>query len=584
MSAPLAAPALSFTTWARQNGWVKTKRGWVPFLITEGQRKAIQELGFFALLGGWWAAVKARSVGFTTLCIIWSIWFCITHPGVTVVWIIPTDGFHAKILPQFREMVAKLQIERVAGLEGGIYPDNSHIAGFPNGSRIEWEVVGGTSATADAVGRARPIDAVICSEFGYPIDPVFLRMAIEAMKPALMRRDAPVLIDSTPNGDVGPGAPYFEMVGDIRAGRLKGGLFLFGWWMEPDYKDPVGDPAELIASYTVEEIRLVGLHGWKPEQVAWRRRVRGTTPASWAKFAENYPEDIDSAFVPKGGDYIVDASLIRNARTMLKNGSAVRPMTSAELESAGLKRCGPDDPLHWTEGRGDRGFVQIYQPPSGAGVSFGALDCADGLTGSDWQGFSVIDEPGRLAAFCYLRIDPIRLAAAVQRLAEWYKLQMLVIESQHAEPAVGAIRRAVRWDADQVKGASDEELKVLEHPYMGRMKTQHTSEGVHDEAMDHALRVFNKAHKIVNEVIAQELEDLRRVDGRLKAREGAHDDGLMCAGLAERARRKHMLRMGGRKGGEGGESRGSKRGRGEGGGEFRVARAGRRGKRYDYMR
>jgi len=581
MSAPLtASPAFDFIQWLRDYAWVKTKRGWVPMVITEGQEKAIRELGFFALTVGWWASVKGRAVGFTTLCILWSIWYCSTHPGAVVVWIIPTDGFHSKILAQFREMVLKLQTEGVPGLEQGIYPDNANVAGFANGARIEWEVVGGTRGTADAVGRARPIDAVICTEFGYPIEPMYLEVAIDALKPALERRGAPVLIDSTPNGDVGPGRVYFELVGDILASRLPGGVFLFGWWMEPDYKDPVGDEAALIASYTVEEIRLVALHGWKPGQVAWRRRKRGTTPAQHAKFAEDYPEDIESAFVPKGGDYIVDQGLIRQARRMLRDGSAVQPMSSGELESAGLKRCGPDDPAHWGEGKGDRGFCRVFQPPRAAGRGWGALDCSDGLAGSDWQSFTVVDELGRVACFFYLRIDPIRVGALVQRLAEWYGLEELTIESQHAEPALGVIRRAVTWDAAQVKGASAEELEVLKRPYVGRLKSQHTGEGVHDEAMDYALRLYGEAHLIVDAVIAQELEDLRRIDGRLKARSGAHDDGLMSGGLAERARRRSMLREAGRGGGGGG--RGSKRGKGEGGGEFRAGRV--KQKRYGYLR
>lgn len=578
MSAPLtASPAFDFIQWLRDYAWVKIKRGWVPMVITPGQEKAIRELGFFALLVGWWAAVKARSVGFTTLCILWSIWYCTTHPGAVVVWIIPTDGFHAKILAQVREMVAKLQIERVPGLEQGIYPDNSNIAGFANGSRIEWEVVGGTQGTADAVGRARPIDAVICTEFGYPIDPLHLRTAVEALKPALRRRDAPVLIDSTPNGDIGPGGPYFELVGDIRAGREKGGVFLFGWWMEPDYCDPVGDEAELIASYTVEELRLVALHGLRPGQIAWRRRVRGTTPKQHAKFAEDYPEDLDSAFQPKGGDYIIDANIIRDARRMLRDGRGVQPMTSAELERAGLKRCGPDDPAHWTEGKGEQGFCKVYQPPSASGMSWGALDCSDGLPGSDWQSLTVVDELGRVACFVYVRIDPIRLGALVQRLAEWYGLERLVIESQKAEPTAGVIRRAVAWDASQVAGASEEELEVLRHAYAGRVRLEHTSGGVHDEAMYYALGLYGAAHLVVDLVIAQELEDLRRIDGRLKARIGAHDDGLMSGGLAERARRLDILKGARRKAGGG-----SKRGKGDGGGEFRVGRV--KQKRYGYLR
>lgn len=565
-----------FLRWLREHAWAKTAQGWRPFVITRGQYQAVQSLGFFERQRGWWAAVKARQVGFTTLALLWSLWFCLTNPGVVVLWVMPTDEIASEILQTFREMV-EWHRGYVPGLEQGIYPDNARHSGFSNGSRIKWAVIGGTEGTADLVARGATCDAAVFSELAYPVEEHLVRVAMDALGPALERNGAPCLIDSTPNGDAGPGAPYHEMVCEIRAGQREGGAFLFQWWLEPQYSDPA--PEGIEGTYDADERAGVEAHGWTPGQVAWRRRMRAGGARAREKFQEKYVESWEGAFLPRGGDHPVDGGLIRAAERLFSAGLMRQPLSVRELEAAGLRAVCADDPLHWQTQSG-RGLTQVFKIPQEAGRTWAAIDCADGHAGSDWQALAVVDELGELAALAYLRVDPLRVAAAAQRLCEWYGVEVLVVESQKAEPALGAIRRAQAVEVAQVRGAKQGELEVLGRRYEGRVVVQHTTEAVHDEAMDAALRVYGEAERIVSWAVLTELRDLRRKGERLKARDGGHDDALMATGLAERQRRRDMLRLAARerRGGGGSGGRGGR-------GEFKVGRAARAGGgRYSYLK
>lgn len=565
---------MQFVQWLREWAWVKGRKGWQPFVLTRGQARAIRRLGFFKMKRGYWVALKARQVGFTTLMMLWSIWYCLANPGKIVLWVVPTEEVGAELLQTFREMV-EWHRQHLSQLAGGLYPDNSRHSGFANGSRIKWAVIGGTEGTADLVARCAVCDVAVFSEFAYPIDEALVRVAMSALEPALERRQAPMIFDSTPNGDAGPGAPYYEIVCDIQSGTREGEVFLFEWWLEPDYCDPCNE-AEVMATLDAEERAGVEEHGWTAGQVAWRRR-KIASMGGVERFREVYVESLEGAFTARGGDHPVPASLIRETERRFKAGAVTRQLARAELERLGLRAVCDDDPMFW-QGDRSRGGVEVWRGPQSAGRTWAAYDGADGLGGSDWQAVAVVGEDGRLCALAYLRIDPIRVAAIMQRLCEWYGCELLTFESQKSEPAAGALKRGARWEVEDVRGAEDGELDVLARRYEGKVKSQHTSEVIHAEAMDAALRVFGSADAIPSRHVLAELRDLRRKGGKLVAREGAHDDALMASGLAERSRRRSMQREAEKR------ERGGGRGEGRGGrGSFRAAPV-RRGKSYSYLK
>jgi hypothetical protein len=585
MSQPLSwiAPRLdlprAFTEWLKAFAWAKTRRGWRPFTVTRGQWLAVRSLGFFALKRGWWAAVKARQVGFTTLLLMWSIWYCLAHPGKCVLWVAPSADVGAEVLQAFRAVV-EWHRQHVPGLSDGLVIDNQMQSVFANGSRIKWAVIGGTEGTADMVARCATCDVAVMTEAAYPTDPELFGLALHALGPALERRQAPIMFDSTPNGDSGRGGPYHDLVRDLEAGRREGGVFTFPWFLEPDYADPC-DEGEVMGSLSPEEAALVEEFGLSARQIAWRRRMTATADQR-SRFKEKYVERLGEAFLVRGDDNPVPAELLRAATAAHGRGEG-RALSALDLVRAGapvLARL-QDDPLLW-EMNVKRGGVQVWMVPQAAGRVWAAADCSDGLPGSDWQALALVSETGRLAALAYVRVDPLRFAALTQRLCEWYGVERLVVESQKSEPTYGALRKGLRVEG--VRGAAPGELDVLARPYEGRCEKQHTSEAVHDEAMDHALRLLSSVEEAAkSSALLTELADLRRVRGTLKAREGGHDDALMGLGLAERARRRDLQREADRRSRRGGgDGRGSA-GRRGGRGDFRAAPAKGRG-RYGYLK
>ena len=93
----------AFRRWLRQVARVPGEQGMVPPVLTDAQEGALQALaGFFALDMGWYAAVKARQVGMTTLLLLWSLWMILNTPGFVIIWVSPHDKIAAEVLAKFR--------------------------------------------------------------------------------------------------------------------------------------------------------------------------------------------------------------------------------------------------------------------------------------------------------------------------------------------------------------------------------------------------------------------------------------------------------------------------------------------------
>lgn len=580
MSAPLPIDP-AFLRWCEDHALVQTAEGWLALVLTPGQWEALCALsGFFNGVQGVYAAIKARQVGWTTLLLLWSLWKCTTSPGVKILWVTPKEQpYGAEVRDKWNDLVMQHQLQEGSGVDKmKLLNHSARETKFENGSRLAWHHVGGTESVAEAVGRSGTFSFCIVTEAAYPDDPELMRAAIDALRPALEKWGAPLMYDSTCNGSDGKGEVFYEEVQSVLSGEVEGAVKLLPWWTSPDYCDVVPDVEGLVNSYTVEERGLVEDFKLKPGQIAWRRRVRGTSASSILLFTEKYPErSIADAFIQKSGELVVDAGAMREAEVRLRR-EGHGALSEREVIAAGLEWVGGRDPLFQDD---ERGYFRCWITPSGAGRSWAGLDCSDGHAGSDWQFFCVAAEDGEIACILKTRIDKLRLAAAVQRLLEWYGCERAHIEAQGGGSEVaGYIKHGVKLD---VRGIDPRELEVLEHRCLVRVTVEQTTEEIRENAISEALRHFEDGTRVPDMETLRDLRDLRRVGGRIEHRKKGHDDSVLGVGFAKWARRVDQLKAARRAGGGsgGGERRtGSKRGKGEG--EFRVGRV--KQKRYGYLR
>lgn len=512
----LRAPDLvGFRRWLRQVALVPGKGGMVPPVLTEAQEGAMLALGgFFRLDAGWYAAVKARQVGMTTLLLLWSLWMIANTPGFVIIWVSPHDKIAAEVLAKFRAIATGCGVK--------LARDNAEHSEVEGGGRIVWSSIGGSLATADVVGRSGTFHAAVLTEIAYPYEPELVQVALDALMPALERHAAPVFMDSTPNGKTGPGMPYFEMVRRIEAGD-NGAVWLCPWWLEPSYREDA--PPGMVR--TPEEERLSDqAGGLDDDQIQWRRS-RTKTERDRKKFAEKYPESLIDCFLDGDGASVLSGDLIEKMAAY----RFPRPL----LEPLGKLHAG--DPAAQTSGKS---WLRVYDAPINGQKYFAGLDCASGRA-RDAQALCVLDWEGNVAAVGRFFLEGHRLASIVCRACSYFGAWAL-IEAQWSAHVVPYLRGGVRLS---VPGVPQTELDVLAMVQRWRFDVEATSERSRTEIVGGAIELA-EAVGVQDEALWQELRALRRNDkGKIAAGPGAWDDIVSAYGLAERLRLRNLARVGG---------------------------------------
>lgn len=515
----LRSPDLvGFRRWLRQVALVPGEGGMVPPVLSEAQEGALMELGgFFRLDAGWYAAVKARQVGMTTLLLLWSLWMICNVPGFVIIWVSPHDKIAAEVLAKFRAIATGCGVK--------LARDNAEQSEVEGGGRIVWSSIGGSLATADVVGRAGTFHAAIMTEIAYPYEPELVQVAIDALEPALVRNHAPVFLDSTPNGKTGPGMPYFEMTKRIEAGEVKGAVWLCPWWLEPSYREDA--PPGMVR--TPEEERLSDrAGGLDDDQIQWRRS-QTTTQAKRKKFAEKYPESLLDCFLDGDGASVLSGDLIEKMAAY----RFPRPL----LEPLGKLHAG--DPAAQTSGKS---WLRVYDAPIQGQRYYAGLDCASGRA-RDAQALCVLDWEGNVAAVGRFYLEGHRLASVVCRVCTYFAAWAL-IEAQWSAHVVPYLRGGVRLS---LPGVPQTELDILAMVQRWRFDVEATSERSRTEIVGGAIELA-EAMGVQDEALWGELRGLRRNEkGKIAAGPGSWDDLVSALGLAERLRLRNLARVVGAK-------------------------------------
>lgn len=490
----------------------------VPPVLTEAQEGAMLALGgFFRLDAGWFAAVKARQVGMTTLLLLWSLWMIANTPGFVIIWVSPHDKIAAEVLAKFRAIATACGVR--------LTRDNAEHSEVEGGGRIVWSSIGGSLATADVVGRSGTFHAAVLTEIAYPYEPELVQVALDALMPALERHAAPVFMDSTPNGKTGPGMPYFEMVRRIEAGEVNGAVWLCPWWLEPSYREDA--PPGMVR--TPEEERLSDqAGGLDDDQIQWRRS-RTKTERDRKKFAEKYPESLIDCFLDGDGASVLSGDLIEKMAAY----RFPRPL----LEPLGKLHAG--DPAAQTSGKS---WLRVYDAPINGQKYFAGLDCASGRA-RDAQALCVLDWEGNIAAVGRFFLEGHRLASVVCRACSYFGAWAL-IEAQWSAHVVPYLRGGVRLS---VPGIPQTELDVLAMVQRWRFDVEATSERSRTEIVGGAIELA-EAMGVQDEALWGELRGLRRNEkGKIAAGPGSWDDLVSALGLAERLRLRNLARVVGAK-------------------------------------
>jgi hypothetical protein len=513
----LPAPNMDdFRRWLRRDALVPGKNGMIPPVPIEAQEGAMLALsGFFALQMGWYAAVKARQVGMTTLLLLWSLWMVTTRPGFVIIWVSPHDKISAEVLAKFRA------ISTACGVK--LARDNAEHAEVDGGGRIVWATIGGSESTADVVGRAGTFHAAILTEIGYPYEPELVDVALDALEPALKKFRAPVFLDSTPNGRVGPGRPYFELVARIQSGEVDGAVFLCPWWLDPAN---IEDAHEGFAR-TPEEERLSEVAGGLTNnQLQWRRSGRRTERAR-RKFAEKYPENLVDCWLDKDDKGVLSVEMIDR----MAHFRFPKPMMLP------LGKLHDGDPCAAWSGRS---WLRVYSAPVSGVKYYAGLDCASGRA-RDAQALVVVDGAGDVVAVARCYLEGQRLASLVCRVCAWYGAEMLA-ESQWSAHVVPYLRGGARLT---IPGLPQTELDILSHVQRWRFSVEATSERSRTEIMGAALDLAESVG-VQDECLWGEMRGLRRDDkGKIKAGPGFFDDVVFAYGLAATLRMRRLARSGG---------------------------------------
>lgn len=119
---------------------------------------------------------------------------------------------------------------------------------------------------------------------------------VSGVMSAAMQAGSPrIVLESTPNGMAGA---FYEWVLQALDGLGIWKILFYEWWWDDNYQLPL-DPGETL-TYTPDEQSLVEQHGLAPEQIKWRRAKQAELPH---EFAQEYPEDPYACFLASGTSY-----------------------------------------------------------------------------------------------------------------------------------------------------------------------------------------------------------------------------------------------------------------------------------------
>jgi hypothetical protein len=473
----------------------------------------------------------------------------IHYPGISILAVAAKDSDLQEVLYKWRIIQGALIADPFAGHPGARHDSKDQYT-YRNGSRVSWTAIGGAETVADAVGRAGTFGLVWMTELAFPDKPELVPIALEALRPAIRKARAGVIIDTTPNDPEGAGAAYHAVVQDTMEGRLPGDVHFWPWWMDPENTEPLGqDPVAFARSLTSEERSLVLREGLTLQQIAFRRRLM-TKPgmsvaAARAKFLIQYPETMAQAFAVRRQSSLFNADVMSALEERFRYNDGPAPISVEDLQ--GLAHDNDRDLVLrrlWGHPGAAQGYTRTWAPPTGE-PTFAGVDCSEGLPGGDWQTLTILDAEGATLVEARHRVHPLRFAALAQRLLEAYRARAR-FEAQDGHLVHAYITQPQAQALILKHETYPGELAILARSWAD-CQMVHINTATRPRLITCAFAILEQdegAGCLTPECYREMLDLRRKPSGKIEARDGAkcHDDLIKSKGLAGWMREDAMTR------------------------------------------
>ena len=527
--------------------------GKVHFVPKKIQREIMEKSSALAGEATVTGLVKPRQVGGSAVVMAYFSALADLYPGIQMIAILPGEEEAATLREKWQIMQEGISESRGHGLHER--EDNVGKYRWTNGSSLAWYTVGGSEATSKKTGRGGSYAIAWFCEMAFPTEARFMSMAWGALRPALQKAGASIIIDSTPNGPTGPGATYASAIKMIYEKKLPGEVLFWPWWEDSANRVALPtSPAIFAASLTEEERGLSKRFGLSLKQIQFRREGMigdpGTPEGSRRRaFLDKYPEREEDVFVHAESGNLFSGELMASLRERASTGWE-DPLTRSDLAALEIGFGDSHLDLMFKSDVGilpdTTGYIRAYSLPSPGVRYFIGCDCSDGNPGSDWLSAVLVDEFGTMAAKVMLRVSPDRFAAVVQRLATHFNQAWVDIELQSGALVFDRLKRGI--PVGSLGGeVFPEELDILAKPYP-RARTVATTSTNRPNIVDAAFSIITRGQAVRDDTSLSEIENLMRdASGKIRARGNGHDDFFMACGIAESARRERLLRGGGKR-------------------------------------
>ena len=276
-------------------------------------------------------------------------------------------------------------------------------------------------------GSAHTIQFLHISELAKWSHPATTMLSVMQTVPATP--ESVVIIESTANGQEGPGRYFYEMWQDAQEGESDYTPLFFPWFEADEYRMPLAGP---LIDLSDEEVALKAAHDLDDAQIAWRRwAIRNLCNNNVSDFRQEYPSDEGEAFLRVAGTSVFDVDICRVNLLDSKPAQAVgRLRWSVQPMLAPNGYCTNRDALKVVFVPDVNGPLRVWEmpPPSSENPAYrfmGAADVAEGVEGGDFSSVAVLDRKARrVVAAWHERCDATVWGEYLAMLALWYRAQI----------------------------------------------------------------------------------------------------------------------------------------------------------------
>lgn len=468
--------------------------------------------------------VKARRVGVSSLMEGIGVAHCINQPNA-----------RAKIAAQLDE-TAKSLFDVPLTLVGGLPATGYHIPD-PTQLKVTFPHPDGDSemsiSTAKNLigGRGLSFSFLHLSEAAYYLG----RAPFTAMLPAVADHPSTIIgIESTANGKVGTGQPFYDMWCDAVYGRNRYLAIFLGWLEDLLCRRPAEEAIKDCPANDDEKdiIQLVACADFcgrcdkchkALECVAWRRwALIDICQGDVDKFHQEYPINWEEAFItPQNPAFTRDE--LRFAKVNIRE-----PIAVGRLENDVSAAADPKMPIVLI--RDDRSPLHIWAHPRRDYHYYIGGDAARGMDNKDFaSAVCWCGETGDLCARYAARINPESFAELLNFMGLYYNKAMVAPEltgnlglwTQKVLRDTYRYSNLYKW-----KGRDDRQYSgYVQRTSIGWETTARTR-GMMLDGFRTAIR-FNRC-KVYDKALLSQMESAEMIDGRWEVRSG-HDDILMAA-------------------------------------------------------